>query len=174
MKESNEREAELNKKYGQAIELLTTKAKSTQSTCELIIRKCEDEAKTAREELELCRAQIGMEETRIKVLIDKHRQHLSRKIEETLARTWQEWSAQAVELHVMRADAENRQKEGRGFYNMDENNIQLFREYLTEECHNLAKSHTAAIEQLLEEFNDDQIVFRLEVEAYEQGMKRNA
>ena len=89
MKESNEREAELNKKYGQAIELLTTKAKSTQSTCELIIRKCEDEAKTAREELELCRAQIGMDETRIKILIDKHRQQLNRNIKEMLDRAWQ-------------------------------------------------------------------------------------
>ena len=115
-----------------------------------------------------------MDDTRIKIMIDKYRQQLNRKIEETLGRAWQEWSAQAVELHVLRVDAENRRKEGRGFYKMDENNIQLFREYLTEECHNLAKSHTAAIEQLLEEFNDDQIVFRLEVEAYEQGMKRNA
>ena len=51
---------------------------------------------------------------------------------------------------------------------MDENNIQILRENLTEEYHNLAKSHTAAIEQLLEEFNDDQMMFRLEAEAYEQ------
>ena len=72
MKESNERVAQLTKRYEQSLEIQTAKAKSTQSTCELIIRKCEDEAKTAREELELCRAQIGMEETRIKVLIDKH------------------------------------------------------------------------------------------------------
>ena len=32
----------------------------------------------------------------------------------------------------------------------------------------MVKSHTAAIEQLLEEFNDDQMMFRLEAEAYEQ------
>ena len=31
----------------------------------------------------------------------------------------------------------------------------------------MAKSHTAAIEQLLEDFNDDQMVFRLEAEALE-------
>ena len=31
----------------------------------------------------------------------------------------------------------------------------------------MAKSHTAAIEQLPEDFNDDQMVFRLEVEALE-------
>ena len=51
---------------------------------------------------------------------------------------------------------------------MDENNIQLLREDLTEEYHTLAKSYTAAIERLLEEFNDDQMLFRLEAEAYEE------
>ena len=46
---------------------------------------------------------------------------------------------------------------------MDETSIQTLREDLTEEYHNLVKSHTAAIEQLLEE-----MMFRLEAEAYEQ------
>ena len=31
----------------------------------------------------------------------------------------------------------------------------------------MVKSHTATIEQLLEELNDDQMTFLLEVEAYE-------
>ena len=51
---------------------------------------------------------------------------------------------------------------------MDENNIQLFREDLAEEFHALVKSHTTAIEQLLDDFNEDQMLFQLEVEAYEQ------
>ena len=109
-----------------------------------------------------------MDDTRIKIQIDKYRQKLNRKIEEMLCRAGQEWSAQAAEFHVLRTDAENRRKEGRGFYKMDENNIQTLREDLTEEYHNLAKSHITAIEQLLEEFNDDQMMFRLEVEAYEE------
>ena len=53
-----------------------------------------------------------MDETRIKILIAKHRQQLNRKIEEMLGWAWQEWSAQAAELHVLRADAKNRWKEG--------------------------------------------------------------
>ena len=51
---------------------------------------------------------------------------------------------------------------------MDEASIQTLRADLTEDYHALVKSHTAAIEQLLEEFNDDQMMFRLEAEAYEQ------
>ena len=113
MKESNEREAELNKKYGQAIELLTTKAKSTQSTCEHIIPQREEETKTSREALEICHAKIGMDEIRIKLLINKHRQRFNRTIEEMFTHAWQEWSAHVAKLYMLRADAENRRKEGK-------------------------------------------------------------
>ena len=51
---------------------------------------------------------------------------------------------------------------------MGENGIQLLCEDLTEEFHALAKSHTTAIKQLLEDFNEDQMLFRIEVEAYEE------
>ena len=73
-KESDETAAQLLKNYEQSIALVTAKAKDTQASCELIIRKCEEDAKAAREELELYQAEIGMDETRIKILIDKHRQ----------------------------------------------------------------------------------------------------
>ena len=56
-----------------------------------------------------------MDETRIRILIEKHRQHLTKKVEEALGRAGEEWAAQAAELHILRADAENRRKEGRGF-----------------------------------------------------------
>ena len=50
---------------------------------------------------------------------------------------------------------------------MDENSIQLLREDLTREFHDLARSHTTAIKQLLEDFNDDEMLFRLDAKAYE-------
>ena len=51
---------------------------------------------------------------------------------------------------------------------MDENRIQLLHEDLTEEFHALARSHTTAIKQFLEEFNDDQMLLKIEAEDYEQ------
>ena len=60
-----------------------------------------------------------MDETRIRILIDKQCQHLTKKVEEALGRAREEWAAQAAELHSLRADAENRRKEGLGFYKMD-------------------------------------------------------
>ena len=89
------------------------------------------------------RAQPGMDETRIRILIDKRRQHLTKKVEETLGRAGEEWAAQATELHILCADAENRQKEGRGFYKMDEASIQNLHADLTEDYHSLVKYHTA-------------------------------
>ena len=50
---------------------------------------------------------------------------------------------------------------------MDEASIQNLRAVLTEDYNTLVKSHTVAIEQLLEDLNDDQMMFRLEAEAYE-------
>ena len=111
--------------------LVTAKVKDNQAICELLVNKCQEDAKAASEELEANRAQIGMDDNRIKILINKYRQQLNRKIEETLSRAWQEWSTQAAELHVLCADAENRRKEGRGFYKMDENNIQTLHEDFT-------------------------------------------
>ena len=111
-----------------------------------------------------------MDDTRIRILIEKYLQQLTKKIEETLGHAGQAWSAQAIELHILRTDVEIRRKEGRGFYKMDEHSIQNLCEDLTKDYHNLVKSlsHTAVIEQLLEEFNDNQMMFCLEVEAYEQ------
>ena len=148
MKESDDRATKLNRNYEQELQILIAKANNLKSTCEHIVRQRQQEAQTTREELEIFRAQIGMDETRIKTLIAKHRQRFNIKIEEALARAWQDWLAQAAELQVLCADSENRRKEGRGFYKMDENCIQLLRKDLTEEFQALAKSHTVEIEQL--------------------------
>ena len=107
--------------------------------------KLQAEVKSSKEELEAIRAQHGMDETRIQILIEKYHQHLTKKVEESVGRAGEEWVAQAAELHTLRVDTENRQKEGRGFYKMDEANIQNLRADLTEDYHSLVKSHTAAI-----------------------------
>ena len=98
---------------------------------ELMAAKLQAEVNSSKEELEAIRAQLGMDETRIRILIEKHRQHLTKKVEEAFGRAEEEWAAQAVELHILCADAENQRKEGRGFYKMDEASIQNLRADLT-------------------------------------------
>ena len=72
------------------------------------------------------------------------------------------WFIHLTRFHTV---AENRHDSG--FFKMDEASIQTLRADLTEDYQSLVKSHTTAIEQLLEDFNDDQMVFRLEAEAHE-------
>ena len=113
-KEIEETIAQLTKHYEQTIALVTAKAKDNQATWELLIAKYQADANIAKQEFEANRAQIGIDDTRIKILIERHRHHLTKKIEETFGRAGEEWAAQAAELHVLRADvgADGRRDEG--------------------------------------------------------------
>ena len=84
-------------------------------------------------------------EERINALVMKQWQKLNRKVDEMLAAGWKQWLRQAAELQVLRADAENHWKEGKGFYKMDETSINMIREDLEEDFHALADGHTKAI-----------------------------
>mgnify|MGYP000391435637 FL=1 len=160
--------AELRQHYERIVEVMNAEARARKTSMELLIAQYHAEAERAKEELETSKMQPGLDEVRLRILIGRHRQHLTKKVEEAFGRAGEEWAAQAAELHILRADAENRRKEGRGFYKMDEASIQTLRADLTEDYHTLVKSQTAAIEQVLEDFNDDQMLFRLEAEALEQ------
>ena len=103
----------------------------------------------------------------IKEIVTNHQLKVNRKLKEALTRGWIEWSTQAVELQIFRADTENQKKEGHGFYKIDENNVQILREDLNKEFQALARTHTTVIGNLLQEFNDDQLLLMLETEAYE-------
>ena len=97
-KEVEEATEQLTKHYDQTIKLVTAKEKNNQASLELMAAKLQAEAKSAKEELEAVRAQPGMDETtRIRVLIEKHRQHLTKKVEEAVGRAGEEWAAQVAE-----------------------------------------------------------------------------
>ena len=51
---------------------------------------------------------------------------------------------------------------------MDENNIELQREDLTEEFYSLAQTHSEEVKKLLKEFEDEQLQLALNLERYEQ------
>ena len=144
---------------------------SLNTSCEILTAKLWLDIEKAKHETLALQTMYDTGEERINVLVMKQRQILNRKVDETLAAGWKQWSAQAAELQVLWADAENRRKEGKGFYKMDDNNIQMIREDLTEDFHALADAHTKAIGTLLEEFNDDQMLLMIETE---QALNENA
>ena len=74
MKEADDRVAQLSRNYERKLEEIKAQVASLQSTCEHIVRQRQQEAYSAREELEVDRAQYEMDEIRIKALVTKHRQ----------------------------------------------------------------------------------------------------
>ena len=75
-------------------------------------------------------------------------------------------SAQAVELQTYKANYENRQKTSKRFYKMNKKNINTIREELADDFYVLAQASSDEIRKLLEEFDNDQLQFALELEAY--------
>ena len=84
-----------------------------------------------------------------------------------MARGWQAWSTQVVELHIFHADQENRWKEGKGFFKFNKLSITTIRMELANDYHSLSQPHSMEIQKLLEEFGDDQLQLVVELEAYE-------
>ena len=66
------------------------------------------------------------------------------------------WAAQPPELHTYRADGENRRKEGRGFYKLNDESIADVRTELARDYQALADQHSEELAQLLEEFGESQ------------------
>ena len=156
--------ADYSKRIDQILAETEARAKSLNSSYEIITAKLQLKVTAAQTENRTLQTQLGEREERINALVVKQRQLLNRKIDETLDEGWKKWSAQAAELQVLRTDAENRQKDGKGFFKMDTRNISIVREDLEEDFRALADGHTKAITALLEEFNDEQMVFRLAAE----------
>ena len=98
---------ELTKHYEHSIQRVTAEEKNCKASYALLATQVQVEVNGLKEELATVQAQPRMDETRIRVLIEKHRQQLTRKVKETFSRAGEEWAAQAAELHILRADAEN-------------------------------------------------------------------
>ena len=60
---------------------------------------------------------MGIE--RIRMIVENRRKRMTEKLEECVVVVWREWSEQAGELQVFRADTKNREKSRDHFYKMD-------------------------------------------------------
>ena len=72
-------------------------------------------------------------------------------------RGWADWAQQAAELHTYWANQENRKKEGKGFYKLDEESIATVREDLVKDYQALIHHHAEEIVQLLDNFGMSQV-----------------
>ena len=78
------------------------------------------------------------------------------QLKTTLDKGWMAWAAQAAELHIYRADGENRRKEGRGFYKLNDESVSDVQTKLARNYQALVDQHAEELTQLLEEFGESQ------------------
>ena len=130
-----------------------------------IIKRIRKEKQAASEQ-----AKAGVD--RIKFIMSSWSTRAQASINESTEKLWKEWAQQAAELQILRADAENRKKNGDGFYKMDEESIVNIREELSEDFYALAEEHLKEIRGLVERLDDGQLETQLELEGYEKDRLR--
>ena len=88
------------------------------------------------------------------------------KVDDCSMAVWKQWSKQAAELQILRADVQNRNKSGDNFYKMDQESIITILEELSEDFYLLAQVHVDKVWRLPEEFEDEQLHATFKLEAY--------
>mgnify|MGYP000494644238 FL=1 len=78
----------------------------------------------------------------VRILLQTNRERFTTQLKTALDKGWMAWAAQAAELHTYRADWENRRKDGRGFYKLNEESIAAVREDLAQDYRTLADQHS--------------------------------
>ena len=113
-----------------------------------LIKQLNDEKQAAED-----KSKMGL--GRIRDIILTWRNRTKRLVEESSVQWWTKWAKQAAELQVLRADEENRRKEGDYFYKMDAESIVTIREELSNDLLSLAGEQLAAVRRLVEQLDDD-------------------
>ena len=86
---------------------------------------------------------------------------------ESLDKGWKAWSAKVAELQLLRADHENRKKQGWGFFKMDKAEITTVQEELAKDLYGLSTSHMEQIAKLMEDYDDHHMATAMWLDAYE-------
>ena len=107
---------------------------------------------TLKTSLDELRAKTDMGTVRIRTLLHTHRTNFEKLLTDALANGWAGWAQQAAELHTFRADHENRAKEGKGFFKLNDDSIATVREDLAKDYQALADQHLEEVTQILEEY----------------------
>ena len=97
----------------------------------------------------------------------RHKGETRKMLSESLDKGWKAWSMQATELQLLRASHENRKRQGLGFIKMDESSINMVWEELANDIYELTANHMEEINQMVDEFEDQQIMTTMQLDAYE-------
>ena len=78
----------------------------------------------------------------VRILLQIICERVTGQLKAALDKGWAAWATQAAELHTYQEDWENRRKEGRGFYKLNEESIAAVREDLAQDYQTLVDQHS--------------------------------
>ena len=128
--------------------------------------------KQLKKEKEAIEDKVKMGIKRIRMMVGAWRDQMKIKIDDCSTAVWNQWSKQAAELQLIRADAENEKKVGDNFYKMDEESIVTIQEELSNDFYALAETQLEAVWKLIDGIEDDQLRVQLQLEGYEWERRR--
>ena len=93
IKELEEAQTQFSQRINRVTEEAAGRVKSINTSCELLTTKLQLDIDKAKQEMLALQTMYDKREEHINVLVMKLRQKLNRKVEETLAAAWNQWSA---------------------------------------------------------------------------------
>ena len=144
-------------------QLLQYQGEAQATTC--LIKKLKEERQAAED-----KSKMGLNQIRDIALTWRDR--MKRLIKESLVQWWSKWAQQATESRVLRADVENRQKDGGNFYKMDAESIMTIWEEFSDDFLSVAGEQLTVVRRLVEHLDDGKLGTQLQFEQYEWERRR--
>ena len=116
------------------------------------------------------KSKMGLE--RISLIVQAWRNRTKRLIEESSVQWWSKWGKHTAELQLLRADAENRQKDGDDCYMLTKEDFTAVKDELADDFVTLADEQLAVVRQLVAQLDDDRLDNQIQFESYERNRLR--
>ena len=110
-----------------------------------------------RKELQAAQFDASITKDKVQHIIGKHRNLAKKMIDDSLAQGWKLWTAQAAELQLLRADKNNRQVQGPGFFKMAQKDIDNIQEDIMKDMDEIAAFYKEEIQRIMQEFDKHDI-----------------
>ena len=108
----------------------------------------------------------------ISLIVHAWRNRTKRLIEDNSVQWWSKWGKHTPELWLLRADAENRQKDGDDCYMVTKEDFTAVKDELADDFVTLADKQLAVVWQLVAHLDDTRLDNKIQFENYERNRLR--
>ena len=128
--------------------------------------------KQLKEERQVVESRAQMGASRIQDIMRAWLNQTKSLIDNGSVKWWTKWATNAAELQLLRADVENRRKEGDDCYMLTSEDFTGIRDELAEDFQALAEDQLEQVRQLVAQLDDDRLEAQIQFESYERSRIR--